>query len=58
MIKSGKVDTPPIWPDGKKHSRNVYGKTREEVEAKLPGLIAEMKAEIKALKEASKTAGQ
>lgn len=41
----------PIWPDGKKHSRNIYGKTREEVEAKLPGLIAEMKAEIKAIKD-------
>ena len=25
----------PIWPDGKKHSRNVYGRTREEAEAKL-----------------------
>lgn len=41
----------PMWPDGKKHSRNIYGKTREEVEAKLPGLIAEMKAEIKAIKD-------
>ena len=41
----------PMWPDGKKHSRNIYGKTREEVEAKLPGLIAEMQAEIKAIKD-------
>ena len=40
----------PVWPDGKKHSRNVYGKTREECEAKLPALIARMKAEIKAAK--------
>ena len=41
----------PVWPDGKKHSRNVYAKTREECEALLPGLIAEMKAEIQAVKE-------
>ena len=41
----------PIWPDGKKHSRNVYAKTREECEALLPGLIEQMKAEIKAIKE-------
>ena len=40
----------PMWPDGKKHSRNIYGKTREECEAKLPNLIAEMKAEIAAIK--------
>ena len=41
----------PVWPDGKKHSRNVYAKTREECEALLPGLIQQMKAEIKAIKE-------
>ena len=41
----------PMWPDGKKHSRNVYAKTREECEALLPGLIAEMKAEIRAIKQ-------
>lgn len=41
----------PMWPDGKKHSRNVYAKTREECEALLPGLIQQMKAEIKAIKE-------
>ena len=40
-----------MWPDGKKHSRNVYAKTREECEALLPGLIEQMKAEIKAIKE-------
>lgn len=40
----------PMWPDGKKHSRNIYGKTREECESKLPDLIAEMKAEIAAIK--------
>lgn len=36
----------PKWPDGKKHSRNVYAHTREECEEKLKVLIAEMKAEI------------
>ena len=41
----------PMWPDGKKHSRNVYAKTREECEVLLPGLIQQMKAEIKAIKE-------
>ena len=41
----------PMWPDGKKHSRNVYAKTREECEALLPGLIEQMRAEIKAIKE-------
>ena len=41
----------PIWPDGKKHARNVYAKTREECEEKLKALIAEMKEEIKKAKE-------
>ncbi len=41
----------PMWPDGKKHSRDVYGKTRDECEEKLKVLIEEMKAEIKAIKE-------
>lgn len=36
----------PMWPDGKKHARNVYAKTREECEEKLKGLIVQMKAEI------------
>lgn len=40
----------PVWPDGKKHARNVYAKTREECEEKLKVLIAEMKAEIAAVK--------
>ena len=40
-----------MWPDGKKHSRNVYAKTREECEALLPGLIEQMKAVNKAIKE-------
>ena len=41
----------PMCPDGKKYSRNVYAKTREECEALRPGLIEQMKAEIKAIKE-------
>ena len=36
----------PVWPDGKKHSRNVYAHTREECEEKLMVLIEEMKREI------------
>ena len=36
----------PKWPDGKKHARNIYARTREECEAKLKVLIVEMKAEI------------
>ena len=36
----------PKWPDGKKHSRNVYAHTREECEEKLRVLIVEMKDEI------------
>lgn len=39
-----------MWPDGKKHSRDVYGKTREECETKLAELIVQMKAEIAAVK--------
>ena len=35
----------PIWPDGKKHSCNVYAHTSEEREEKLKALIMEMKAE-------------
>lgn len=41
----------PVWPDGKKHSRNVYAKTREECEALLLHLIEKMKAEIQAVKQ-------
>lgn len=40
----------PVWPDGKKHSRNVYGRTREECEEKLAKLILQMKAEIAVLR--------
>lgn len=46
----------PIWPDGKKHSRNVYAHTREECEALLPRLITEVKAEIAAIKAGGESA--
>ena len=39
-----------MWPDGKKHSRNVYGHTEAECEEKLAELILQMKAEIAAIK--------
>ncbi|OUN08604.1 site-specific integrase [Flavonifractor sp. An92] len=45
----------PVWPDGKKHSRNVYAKTRKECEEKLKVLILEMKAEIAALRSGVRT---
>lgn len=35
-----------VWPDGKKHARNVYAHTREECEEKLKTMIVLMKAEI------------
>ena len=40
--------------NGKRISKNVYAKTREEREEKLAVLIVEMKAEIKAEKERRK----
>ncbi len=40
----------PKWPDGKKHSRNVYAHTREECEEKLKVLIIDMKTELAELK--------
>ncbi len=46
----------PIWPDGKKHARNVYAHTEQECEEKLAQLILEMKAEIAAQREAMKQA--
>ena len=42
--------------NGKRISKNVYAKTREECEEKLAELIMEMKAEIKAEKERRKQA--
>lgn len=41
----------PIWPDGKKHARNVYAQTREECEGLLADLIQQMNAEIAGEKE-------
>ena len=41
----------PTWPDGKRRSRNVYAQTRKECEVKLESLIAQMKAEIQAVKD-------
>ena len=41
----------PIWPDGKKHARNVYAHSEEECEKLLAELIVEMKAEIRAEKD-------
>ena len=49
----------PIWPDGKKHARNVYAHS-EDCEKLLAELIVEMKAEISAEKaqlKAGPTAG-
>ena len=40
----------PVWPDGKKHPRNVYAHSEEECEKLLAKMIAEMKAEIAAEK--------
>ncbi len=45
----------PVWPDGKKHSRNVYAKTEAECEEKLKVLIREMKAEIAQSREKAQT---
>ena len=42
----------PKWPDGKKHSRNVYAHSREDCEEKLAELITQMKTEIAAAKRA------
>ena len=41
----------PIWPDGKKHARNVYAHSEAECETLLAEMILEMKAEIAAEKE-------
>ena len=38
----------PVWPDGKKHPRNIYTHTAEECEEKLAAMILEVKAEIAA----------
>ena len=45
----------PIWPDGKKHARNVYAHNEEECEKLLSELIAKMKAEISVEKDRLKS---
>ena len=39
----------PTWPDGTRHAKNVYAKTRKECEKKLNALIQKMQAERQAL---------
>ena len=46
----------PKWPDGKRHSRNVYAKTREECQEKLKKLIEEMDREIRLITIAGESA--
>jgi len=47
----------PTWVDGKRRTKNVYARSREECEEKLAAVIAEMKAERERLKkEHTKTA--
>lgn len=46
----------PIWPDGKKHPRNIYAHSLEECESKLAEMIEEIKSEIAAEKERLKQA--
>jgi len=41
----------PIWPDGKKHSRNIYAHSRAECETRLAEMIVQVKAEIATEKE-------
>ena len=41
----------PIWPDGKKHARNIYAHSEEECEKLLAKMIVKVKAEITAEKE-------
>lgn len=41
----------PIWPDGKKHPRNIYAHSLEECESKLAEMIEEVKTEIAQEKE-------
>ena len=46
----------PTNADGKRISKNVYAKTREECEEKLAELIKTMKAEIAEMKKQAKNA--
>lgn len=47
-----------VWPDGKKHPRNVYVKTRAECDWLLAETILRMKTEIAAEKERMRLAKQ
>ena len=38
----------PVWPDGKKHPRNIYAHSEDECEELLAEMIAQVKAEINA----------
>ncbi len=44
----------PVWPDGKKHPRNIYAHSEAECEKLLAEMIHEMKKEIAAEKERQK----
>jgi len=44
----------PVWPDGKKHARNVYAHSETECEELLAKMIVQVKAEIAAEKERMK----
>ncbi len=44
----------PVWPDGKKHPRNVYAHSEAECEELLAKMIVHVKAEIAAEKERMK----
>ena len=54
-LKCSMDSNSPVWPDGKKHSRTVYGHSREECEEKLDALILQMKAGIAALRSGTVT---
>ena len=41
----------PVWPDGRKHPRNIYAHSETECEAKLAAMIAEETAKIAAERE-------
>ena len=48
----------PIWPDGKKHPRNIYAHSEEECEKLLAEMIREMKTKITTEKEQMRTAAK
>ena len=46
------------WPDGTKHTKNVYANTRDECEKLLAAMIVEMKTEVTAERERLKAEGK